>query len=59
MDGARTRDQLVSALEAALRSGALSETDLPRIENGGAANRLASTVDRLVAHCARNGLLAP
>lgn len=59
MDGAKTRDQLVSALEAALRSGALSETDLPRIENGGAANRLASTVDRLVAHCARNGLLAP
>lgn len=59
MNGAATRDQLISALDAALRSSALLETDLPRIENGGAANRLASTVDRLVAHCARNGLLAP
>ena len=59
MNGATTRDQLVAALEGALRSGALAETDLPRIENGGAANRLATTVDRLVAHCARNALLAP
>ena len=59
MDGASTGDQLVGALDAALGTGTLSETDLPRIENGGAANGLASTVDRLVAHCARNALLAP
>ena len=59
MNGASTRDQLVAALEAALVSGALSEKDLPRIENGGAAKRLESTVDRLIEHCARNALLVP
>ena len=59
MTGVTPREQLTSALEAALRSGALLEADLPRIENGGAANRLASTVDRVIAHCARNGLLVP
>lgn len=59
MTGAATRSELTNALEAALRSGALSEADLPRIENGGAASRLASTVDRVIAHCARNGLLVP
>jgi SAM-dependent methyltransferase len=59
MNGATPRDQLAAALETALRSGALSESDLPRIENGDTANRLTSTVDRLVAHCARNALLAP
>jgi hypothetical protein len=59
MDGATTRDQLADALEAALRSGVISDADIPRIENGGAANRIASTVDRLIAHCARNALLVP
>jgi hypothetical protein len=59
MDGATTRDQLADALEAALHSGVISDTELPRSENGGAANRITSTVDRLIAHCVRNALLLP
>ncbi len=59
MNGATTRDQLAAALEMALRSGALSENDIPRNENGASASRLVSAVDRLVEHCARNALLVP
>lgn len=55
MDGHTSRAQLVAALEAALKSGALREQDLPDASAG--PDRLPLLIERLIQHCARNALL--